>query len=163
MFEKELEFALNNGWAIEDFIAEMTNDNEIIYLLEPKEISAIQQSLPQEFKEGLEEDEEDINKTDFSNPDFYGYAETWTDYCLISNNTDYIPIFYTENFYDYIHEIDEFSEGKERRCNDFFQFMMEFMEHYPNFIKNMEELYLKEEEIIKILERNYKKWNEKRG
>lgn len=24
MFEKELEFALNNGWAIEDFIAEMT-------------------------------------------------------------------------------------------------------------------------------------------
>lgn len=162
MFEKELEFALNNGWAIDDFIAEMTNDNETIYLLDPEEISAIQQSLPQEFKEGLWEDIKDVNKTDFKNPDFYGYAETWTNYCLISNNSDFIPIFYTENFYDYIHEIDEFLEEKEEENNNFFKFMIEFMEHYPNFIKNMEELCLKEEEIIKILERNYKKWNEKR-
>lgn len=161
MFEKELKFALNNGWAIEDFIAEMTNDNETIYLLEPEEISAIQQSLPQEFEEGIEEDEEKINP-DIFNSDFYGYAETWTNYCLISNNTDFIPIFYTENFYDYIHEIDEFSEEQKRKGNVFFQFMMEFMKYYPNFIKNMYELCLKEEEIIKILERNYKKWNEKR-
>lgn len=161
MFEKELEFALNNGWAIEDFIAEMTNDNETIYLLEPKEISAIQQSLPQEFKEGLKEDEEKINP-DIFNCEYSGEAETWTNYCLISNNTDFIPIFYTENFYDYIHEIDEFLEEKEEENNNFFKFMIEFMEHYPNFTKNMEELYLKEEEIIKILERNYKKWNEKR-
>ena len=36
------------------------------------------------------------------------------------------------------------------------------MEHYPNFTKNMEELYLKKEEIIEILKRNYEKWNEKR-
>ena len=36
------------------------------------------------------------------------------------------------------------------------------MEHYPNFIKNMEELRLKKEEIIEILKRNYEKWNEKR-
>lgn len=143
MFEKELRFALSNEWAIEDFITEMTNDNETIYLLEPEEISAIQQSLPQEFKEGLWEDIKDVNKTDFNNPDFYGYAETWTNYCLISNNNDYIPIFYTENFYDYIHGIDAFLEEQERNCNDFFEFMVEFMEHYPNFIKNMEELFLK--------------------
>lgn len=161
MFEKELKFALNNEWAIEDFITEMINVKETIFLLEPKEISAVQQSLPQEFKEGLEEDEEKINP-DIFNSDFYGYAETWTSYCLISNNTDFIPIFYTENFYDYIHEIDEFLEEKEEENNNFFQFMIEFMEHYPNFIKNMKELFLKEEEIIKILERNYKKWNEKR-
>lgn len=130
-------------------------------MLELEEISAIQQSLPQEFKKGLEEDEEKINP-DIFNSDFGGYAETWTNYCLISNNTDFIPIFYTENFYDYIHEIDEFSEEQKRKGNVFFQFMMEFMKYYPNFIKNMEELCLKEEEIIKILERNYKKWNEKR-
>lgn len=160
MFEKELKFALNNEWAIEDFITEMINVKETIFLLEPKEISAVQQSLPQEFKEGLE-DEEKINP-DIFNSDFCGYAETWTNYCLISNNTDFIPIFYTENFYDYIHEIDEFLEEKEEENNNFFQFMIEFMEHYPNFIKNMKELLLKEEEIIKILERNYKKWNEKR-
>ena len=36
------------------------------------------------------------------------------------------------------------------------------MKHYPNFTKNMEELCLKEEEIIEILKRNYEKWNEKR-
>lgn len=161
MFEKELEFALNNGWAIDDFIAEMTNDNETIYLLEPEEISAIQQSLPQEFKEGLEEDKEKINP-DIFNCEYSGNAETWTNYCLISHNTEFIPIFYTENFYDYIHEIDEFSEEQKRKGNVFFQFMMEFMRYYPNFIKNMEELCLKEEEIIKILKRNYKKWNERR-
>ena len=161
MFKEELKFALNNGWAIDNFIAEATNNNDTIHLLEPKEISSIQQNLPHEFEEGLEEDKEKINP-DIFNSDFYGYAETWTNYCLISNNSDYIPIFYTENFYDYIHEIDEFSEEQERKCDDFFEFMLEFMEHYPNFIKNMEELFLKEDEIIKILERNYKKWNEKR-
>ena len=41
MFEKELKFALNNEWAIDNFIAEMTNDNETIYLLEPEEISIV--------------------------------------------------------------------------------------------------------------------------
>ena len=45
----------------------------------------------------------------------------------------------------------------------FFKYVLkEKMEHYPNFTKNMEELCLKEEEIIKILKRNYEKWNEKR-
>ena len=161
MFEKELKFALNNGWAIDDFIAEMTNDNETIYLLEPEEISIVQKILPHEFKEGLEEDEEEINP-DIFNCEYYGYTESWTNYCLISHNTEYIPIFYTENFYDYIHELDEFSEEKEEENNNFFQFMVEFMEHYPNFIKNMYELRLKKEEIIEILKRNYEKWNEKR-
>ena len=161
MFEKELKFALNNEWAIDDFIAEMTNDNETIYLLEPEEISIVQKILPQEFKEGLEEDEEEINP-DIFNCEYYGYTESWTNYCLISHNTEYIPIFYTENFYDYIHKLDEFSEEKEEENNNFFQFMAEFMEHYPNFIKNMYELRLKKEEIIEILKRNYEKWNEKR-
>ena len=36
------------------------------------------------------------------------------------------------------------------------------MEHYLNFTKNMEELCLKEGEMIEILKRNYEKWNEKR-
>ena len=45
----------------------------------------------------------------------------------------------------------------------FFKYVLkEKMEHYPNFTKNMYELRLKEEEIIKILKRNYEKWNEKR-
>lgn len=161
MFEKELKFALNNGWAIDDFIAEMTNNNETIYLLEPEEISIVQKILPHEFKEELEEDEEKINP-DIFNCEYYGYTESWTNDCLISHNAEYIPIFYTENFYDYIHELDEFSEEKEEENNNFFQFMTEFMEHYPNFIKNMYELRLKKEEIIEILKRNYKKWNEKR-
>ena len=51
----------------------------------------------------------------------------------------------------------------ENKRKEVFNYVLkEKMEHYPNFTKNMEELCLKEEEIIKILKRNYEKWNEKR-
>ena len=53
MFEKEIDFALNNEWVIGNFILKMIDGNERFRGLKDEEETIIRQILPQKYKKSF--------------------------------------------------------------------------------------------------------------